>query len=88
MPLRTKKTSYIIYHTFYKLMSKTVAIKELTWEKLKRLMNEERAETFDELINKLIEKSEETPRSMFAIDRKRKLILTREEHERFSEEVH
>lgn len=78
----------MIYYTFYKLMIKTVAVKEPTWEKLKRLMNEERAETFDELINKLIEKSEETPRSMFAVDRKRKINLTQEEHERFSEEVH
>ncbi len=61
----------------------TIAVKETTLEKLKRLMKAKHAESLDQTINALIEGSEGIPRSMFGADRGKHIHLTEREHEDF-----
>lgn len=61
----------------------TIAVKESTAEKLKRLMKARHTESLDQTINSLIESSEGIPPSMFGADRHRRLRLTKVEHEDF-----
>jgi len=64
----------------------TIAVKESTLEKLKRIMKARHAESLDQTINSLIESSEGVPRSMFGVDRQKRIRLTRREHEEFQRE--
>jgi hypothetical protein len=61
----------------------TIAVKEATVEKLKRLMKARQTESLDQTINSLIESAEGIPPSMFGADRHRRIHLTRQEHEAF-----
>lgn len=64
----------------------TIAVKETTLEKLKRLMRSRHAESLDQTINSLIESAEGVPPSMFGVDRQNRLKLTEREHEEFQGE--
>ena len=64
----------------------TIAVKETTLEKLKRLMKSRHAESLDQTINSLIESAEGVPPSMFGVDRQTRLKLTEREHEEFQGE--
>jgi len=66
-------------------MTKTIAIPESTWEKLKKIMEVERASTFPEVIEKLIQKTSNVPKSMFGVDKRLK-PLTQKEHKEFVED--
>ena len=61
----------------------TVAVKKSTLEKLKRLMREEHAESLDETINLLIEMAQGIPKSIFGVDKNKRIRLTEREHEAF-----
>jgi hypothetical protein len=61
----------------------TIAVKESTVEKLKRLMRARHTESLDQTINSLIESAEGVPPSMFGVDRQRRVRLSRREHEEF-----
>jgi len=69
-------------------MAKTVAVREETWEKVKKLFEAEDAKSFYELIRKLMDKSLRVPSSMFGVDRDRKARLTLREHEEFTRDAH
>lgn len=64
----------------------TIAVKESTLEKLKRIMRVRHAESLDQTINSLIESSEGIPQSMFGVDKEKRIRLTRREHEEFQRE--
>lgn len=64
-------------------MTTTIAVKESTRDKLRRLMKEEGARSLDQTINSLIEKAEKVPKSMFGADKGREVRLSRREHEEF-----
>lgn len=64
----------------------TIAVKDTTLEKLKRMMKARHAESLDQTINYLIESSEGVPASMFGVDRDRPMRLTKKEHEEFGGE--
>jgi hypothetical protein len=64
-------------------MTTTIAVKEATAERLKRLMKEKRAESLDQTINSLIESAQGIPPSMFGADKARRIALTKREHEEF-----
>ena len=66
-------------------MTTTIAVKESTVERLKRIMRERQAKSLDQTINLLIESSEGIPPSMFGADRQHQIRLTRVEHEEFQE---
>jgi len=69
-------------------MTKTIAVGESTWQKLRGLMKEEGAEDFDHLITMLIERSKEIPKSMFGVDAKLKIKFTQREDEKIAEDAH
>lgn len=69
-------------------MVKTIAVSESTWDRLKKLMKNEGTSNFDDLINRLIQKSEEVPSSMFGVDRKLRISYTQKEHEEFAKDAH
>ncbi len=64
-------------------MTTTIAVRESTREKLKRLMKEEGTKSLDQTINSLIEKAEGIPKSMFGVERKTNIHLSMSEHEEF-----
>lgn len=61
----------------------TIAVKEKTVEKLKRLMKARHTDSLDQTINSLIESAEGIPKSMFGADKHRQIRLRRGEHEEF-----
>ena len=75
-----------IYYKVYSIATfelTTIAVKETTASKLKRLMKERHAESLDQTINSLIESAEGVPRSMFGVDKRLRIHLTAKEHEEF-----
>ena len=69
-------------------MATTVAVREDTWERMRKLLDAGDAKTFDELIRKLLDAKHRVPASMFGIDRERGIRLTRREHEEITKDVH
>jgi hypothetical protein len=61
----------------------TIAVKESTAEKLRRLMKARHTDTLDQTINSLIESAEGVPPTMFGVDKGKRIRLTVEEHEEF-----
>ena len=64
-------------------MTTTIAVKESTVERLKRMMKERDAKSLDQTINLLIQDVEGVPKSMFGADKNKRLTLKRREHEEF-----
>ncbi len=69
-------------------MAKTLAVREDTWERMKKLVDSGEASTFDELIRKMMDRSLQIPPTMFGVDRKLKLRLTLREHEQITRDAH
>ncbi|HYY91379.1 MAG TPA: hypothetical protein VE955_05265 [Candidatus Dormibacteraeota bacterium] len=69
-------------------MAKTLAVREDTWERMKKMLDSGEAKTFDELIKKMMDRSLHVPESMFGVDRKQKIRLTLREHEEMTRDVH
>jgi hypothetical protein len=61
----------------------TIAVRETTLEKLKRLMKARHTQSLDQTIVSLIESAEGVPPSMFGADGRRRIGLTKREHEEF-----
>ncbi len=69
-------------------MAKTVAVREETWGRMKKLLEAGDAKSFDELIRKLIDQSLQVPKSMFGADKHRKVQLTVRQHEEITRDAH
>lgn len=65
---------------------KTIAITEQTWEKLKHIRETDNLENFNKLIEELIKKAENVPKSMFGIDKGKSYTL--KEHKEFQRDFH
>ena len=63
------------------MASKTIAVDERVWRRLKEMMKEEKASSLGEVVARLIEKRKAVPASMFGVDSGRKLRFTQREHE-------
>ena len=64
-------------------MTTTIAVKQSTRDKLRRIMKEEGARSLDQAINSLMEKAERVPKSMFGVDKSKSIRFSRREHEEF-----
>lgn len=64
-------------------LTTTIAVKEATLEKLKRVMKTRHPDSMDQTINSLIESTNDVPMSMFGMDKRKNLTLTIAEHEKF-----
>jgi len=67
---------------------KTIALPVETWEKLKKIKDAEKAATFQEVIERLIQKTAGVPASMFGVDKKLKIKFTQKEHEEITKDTH
>jgi len=63
------------------MASKTIAVDERVWRRLKEMMNEEKVDSLGEVIARLIEKRKGVPSSMFGVDTGRNLRFSQREHE-------
>ena len=85
--LEAMSSTLCISH-FDGVMAETVAVREETWERMKKQLEAHDAKSFDELIRKLMGHSLRVPRSMFGVDRQRKMQLTLREHEELTRDAH
>ncbi len=69
-------------------MAKTLAVREDTWERMRKLLDSGEAKTFDELIRMMMDRSLRIPPSMFGADRKLRVRLTLREHEQITKDTH
>jgi predicted CopG family antitoxin len=70
------------------MASKTIAVNERVWRRLKEMMKEEKADSLGEVIAKLIEKRKGVPSSMFGVDSGRNLRFTQREHQEMIQDQH
>jgi len=66
--------------------TKTIAVSEPVWERLKDLMKKEHAKSLNEVVAKLLEEASGVPSSRFGVHRK--LRLGQQEHEDITRDVH
>ena len=68
--------------------SKTIAVTEAVWERLKEIMKREQASSMNEVIGRLVERGAGIPTSKFGSHRKLKVKLTQQEHEEITRDLH
>jgi len=68
--------------------TKTIAVSEQVWERLKDLMKKERARSLNEVVARLLEEASGIPSSRFGVHKRLKARLTQREHEEITRDVH
>lgn len=68
--------------------TKTVAVSETVWERLREIMRKEHAPSMNDAIAKLVERSKGVPASKFGAHKKLNVKLTQEEHEEITRDFH
>ena len=68
--------------------TKTIAVSEPVWERLKDMMKKERAKSLNEVVAKLLEEARGVPSSRFGVHKRFRVRLTQREHEEITKDVH
>lgn len=68
--------------------TKTIAVSESVWERLKDRMRREQARSLNDVVAKLLEDTSGVPSSRFGVHRRLKAKLTQEEHEEITGDLH
>jgi len=68
--------------------TKTIAVSEPVWERLKDLMKKERAKSLNEVVAKLLEEARGVPSSRFGVHKRLRVRLTQQEHEEITRDIH
>jgi predicted CopG family antitoxin len=68
--------------------TKTIAVSESVWERLKERMRREQARSLNDVVAKLLEDTTGVPSSRFGVHRRLKAKLTQEEHEEITGDLH
>ena len=68
--------------------TKTIAVTEAVWERLKEIMKREHAGSMNQVVEKLVEKAARVPPSRFGAHKRLKVTLTQKEHEDITAEMH
>ena len=68
--------------------TKTIAVSESVWERLKERMRREHARSLNDVVTKLLEDTSGVPSSRFGVHRRLKAKLTQEEHEEITGDLH
>jgi predicted CopG family antitoxin len=68
--------------------TKTIAVSESVWERLKERMRREQARSLNDVVAKLLEDTSGVPSSRFGVHRRLKAKLTQEEHEEITGDLH
>ncbi len=69
-------------------MTKTIAVSERVWERLKEVMKTMNARSMNDVVAELLEKGTGVPASRFAVHRQSRLKFTQEEHEEITRDLH
>ena len=68
--------------------TKTIAVSEPVWERLKDMMKRERARSLNEVVAKLLEEASGVPPSRFGVHKRLKVRLSQREHEEITRDAH
>jgi predicted CopG family antitoxin len=68
--------------------TKTIAVSEPVWERLKDMMKRERARNLNEVVAKLLEEASGVPASRFGVHKRLKVRLSQQEHEEITKDAH
>jgi predicted CopG family antitoxin len=68
--------------------TKTIAVSEPVWERLKDMMKRERARSLNEVVAKLLEEASGVTSSRFGVHKRLKVRLSQREHEEITRDVH
>jgi len=68
--------------------TKTIAVSESVWERLKEIMKKQHARSLNEVVARLLEEASGVPSSRFGAHRRLKVRLTQEEHEEITRDLH
>jgi predicted CopG family antitoxin len=68
--------------------TKTIAVSEPVWERLKDLMKKEHAKSLNEVVVKLLEEARGVPSSRFGVHKRLRVKLTQHEHEEITRDAH
>lgn len=68
--------------------TKTIAVSESLWERLKEMMKRQHTKSLSEVITRLVEEANGIPSSRFGAHKRSKLKLTQKEHEETTRDVH
>ena len=68
--------------------TKTIAVSESVWERLKEMMKREHARSMNEVVARLLEGTSGVQSSRFGVHKNLKLKLTQEEHEEITRDLH
>jgi len=68
--------------------TKTIAVSELVWERLKERMKREHVRSMNDVVTRLLEETGSVPSSRFGVHKKLKRKLTQKEHEKITRDLH
>jgi len=68
--------------------TKTIAVSEPVWERLKDIMKKHHARSLNEVVARLLEEASGASSSRFGTRRRLKMKLTQEEHEEITRDLH
>lgn len=68
--------------------TKTIAVSESVWERLKEIVKREHARSLNEVVARLLAGTSGVPSSRFGVHKKLKLRLTQAEHEDITRDLH
>jgi predicted CopG family antitoxin len=84
--------AYILYLITYNWVvemttTKTIAVSEVVWERLKEIMKREQAKSFNDVLARLIERRTGMSTSRFGVHKRLKLRFTQAEHEEITRDI-
>jgi predicted CopG family antitoxin len=68
--------------------TKTIAVTETIWERLKEIMKRQHAKSMNEVVAKLVQRSSGAPPTRFGVHRRLKIKFTQYEHEEITRDTH
>lgn len=68
--------------------TKTIAVTEDVWDRLRQIMRREGAKSMNEVLSRLMERGAGVPQSKFGVHKRTKLKFTQEEHEEITGDRH
>ena len=68
--------------------TKTIAVSEPVWERLKDMMKRERARNLNEVVAKLLEEASGVPSPRFDVHKRLEVRLSQREHEEITRDAH
>jgi len=68
--------------------TKTIAVTEDVWDRLRQMMRRDGSKSMNELLSKLMERGAGISQSKFGVHKRMKLRFTQEEHEEITADTH